>query len=180
MDFLKGNKWTKKIGKSVNSISGLIFQSNEQNEMDKLNAEKKVLESDIEGAYVSIGRQVVKNKKADVSLDSGIESFITAIDEKLKQIERVNNQIIDIKKKLINQTILQEKENLQKEYEKEKAKLEEALNMDLITQEEFNEKLNERKKYIDNFDEIRRIKKQYEMNIISKDEMDRKIYNLLG
>ena len=52
--------------------------------------------------------------------------------------------------------------------------------MELITQEEYQQKINERRVYIDHFDEIRRIKKQRDMNIISKEEMEAKIQEIVS
>ena len=45
----------------------------------------------------------------------------------------------------------------------------------IITQAEYNEKISVYKSRVENFEEIRRIRAQYDMDIISKEEMRRKL-----
>mgnify|MGYP001214628920 CR=1 FL=1 len=174
------NKWTKKIGSTVNSLSGFVFQNKEQSKVDELENAKTVLVEDIENAYKSIGRIFVSNMDEGKEHSEGTEGYIKVVKEKRSKIKEIEEQIIEIKKSMMNQTILKEKEELQKEFEKEKERFDEALKMELITQDEYQQKINERRVYIDHFDEIRRIKKQRDMNIISKEEMEAKIQEIIS
>lgn len=62
----------------------------------------------------------------------------------------------------------------------EKAKLDKALGMDLLTQEEYDEKLAAARKKVDNFEAVRRIEQQAEMGLITAEEKAQKINQLLG
>ncbi len=176
----KSSKWTKKIGNTINSFSGYVFQNKEQTKIDELENEKKVLVEDIENAYKSIGRIFVNNLDEGKESSDGTQDYLKALREKKSRIKDLEKKIIEIKKNMINQTILKEKEELQAEFEKEKEKLDEALKMELITQDEYQQKIHERKVYIDHFDEIRKIKKQKDMNIISNEEMEEKIQKIVS
>ena len=69
----------------------------------------------------------------------------------------------------------EEKDIFQREFDAEKSKLDKALKMDVISQEEYNEKLSKESLKLENFDQIRKVKKQYEMDLISKEEMTSKL-----
>ena len=60
-------------------------------------------------------------------------------------------------------------------YFTQKRKLDQALRGGIITQAEYNEKISVYKSRVENFEEIRRIRAQYDMDIISKEEMRRKL-----
>ena len=62
-----------------------------------------------------------------------------------------------------------------KKYAEEKTKLDRALAMDVISQDEYNFKISVARKKVDNFEEIRRVEQQCEMGIISKEERNAKI-----
>ena len=62
--------------------------------------------------------------------------------------------------------------------EVEKNKLDKALAMDIISQEEYDVKLSSAKKKVDNFEAIRKIEMQYDMKLISKEELDEMIKTL--
>ena len=66
------------------------------------------------------------------------------------------------------------------EYEAQKAKLDKAMELDILTQEEYDEKLAVIKKKYDNYEQLRKIDMQLQMGIISKEEHKEKIKNIIG
>ena len=70
---------------------------------------------------------------------------------------------------------MEEKAIFQKEYDQEKDKLEKAVKLDVISVAEKEQKLAKARLKLDNFDTIRKVKKQYEMSLISKDELNEKL-----
>ena len=52
--------------------------------------------------------------------------------------------------------------------------------MDVIAEDEYNEKLNQHRKRLDNFEAIKKIEQQYELGIISTEERDYKIEMLIN
>ena len=51
--------------------------------------------------------------------------------------------------------------------------------MDVLSKDEYESKISMFRKRIDKFDDIKRIEQQYELKIISRDEMEEKINDLL-
>ena len=58
------------------------------------------------------------------------------------------------------------------------ALLEKALQMDVISQAEYDEKVAIARKKLDNFEEIKRVEKQLEMNLITREEYAAKMQAL--
>ena len=54
------------------------------------------------------------------------------------------------------------------------------MELDILTQEEYQEKLAVIKKKYDNYDRLRKIDMQLQMGIISKEEHKEKINNIIG
>lgn len=72
-----------------------------------------------------------------------------------------------------------DKEKLCQEFKIKKAKLAQALAMDIISIKEYEEQITSYKKLIEYFDEIRKIEIQHELEIITEEEKDMKINQLL-
>ena len=93
--------------------------------------------------------------------------------------KELEEQLVELEKRMKQNAALREKAKVQEEFEEEKTKLDRALAMDVITQDEYNFKLSIAKKKVDNFDEIRRIEQQFDMGIITKEEKNSKIDALM-
>ena len=61
----------------------------------------------------------------------------------------------------------------------EKEKLDRALQLDILSEEEYEAKLETATRKLNNHDTLRKIRMQYEMGIISKEEQDEKIRAIL-
>ena len=58
--------------------------------------------------------------------------------------------------------------------------LDKALEMDIISTEEYEEKLARAQKRLDNFEALKKVELQYQMDIISREEYEEKIRAILG
>ncbi|MGL4997988.1 MAG: hypothetical protein ACRC5T_03220 [Cetobacterium sp.] len=174
----------KTAGSLADSFSNNMAEASslavEKMSISKLESEKKGLDNEINLAYMQIGKKFVEVAIATNEMqDIGAGDMLKFLDPKLSRKKEIEKEIIKIEKKIKDQQVIQEKSKIIQEYEIEKEKLEKALNMEIITRNEYEEKLESISKKIDNFDEIRKIEKQYEIGIISLKEKEIKIKNLM-
>ena len=74
----------------------------------------------------------------------------------------------------------EKKEAAEAEFQQEKTKLDRALAMELLSQDEYDVKLASARKKVDNFEAIRKVEQQFEMDLMSREERDAKIAALMG
>ena len=179
--FDKVAKTASSVGKStlntatkVGSNVGVAAQ--DQSELASLKMQVNVIDQELDASYVQIGRKYV-----DYVLTSGempgidVSDILKLIDPKMTQKQELQQKIIELEKKIKDAAVLREKQAVEEEFLKEKDKLDKALAMDVLSQEDYAAKLASAKKKVDNFDEIRRVEKQYDMKLITKEERDAKI-----
>lgn len=99
-----------------------------------------------------------------------IADLLTMMDPKLTRKQELEEQLIELEKRIKQNAVLREKAKVEADFEEEQTKLDRALAMDVITQDEYNFKISVAKKKVDNFEEIRRVEQQCEMGIITKEE----------
>lgn len=162
---------------SVGSKVGVAAQ--DQSELASLKMQVNVLEQELDASYVQIGRKYVDYVIATGEMPAiDVSDILRLIDPKLSQKEEYENQIIELEKKIKNNAILREKQAAEEIFLQEKTKLDRALAMDIITQEDYDAKVAIAKKKVDNFELIRKIDQQYDMKLITKEEHDAKIKEL--
>ena len=182
--FDKVTKTATTIGKSalgtaanVGSTIGVAAQ--DQSELTSLKMQVNVIEQELDASYVQIGRKYV-----DYVLASGempgidVSDILKLMDPKLEQKQKLEQEIIELEKKIKNSGVLREKQAVEEAFLAEKAKLDKALAMDILSQEDYDAKLAVAKKKVDNFEAIRKVEQQYDMKLISKEERDAKIAEL--
>ena len=177
---------TMSVGKSVAGSaakvgSSVVSTTQEQTELVQLKSKVNVIEQELNASYVIIGKRFV-----DYVIESGemagidISDLIPVIDPKLTEKKELEEKIVKLEKEVKDKAVLRDKQQAQEDFNKEKAKLDKALAMDVISQDEYNSKLSVFQKKLDNFEEIRKIEKQYDMKLISKEEKEAKMKTLLG
>lgn len=182
--FDKVTKTATNIGKSamntaanVGSTAGVAAQ--DQSELAALKMQVNVIQQELDASYTLIGRKYV-----DYVISSGempgidISDTLKLIDPKLTQKDELEKQIIELEKKIKNNAILREKQAAEEEFLQEKERLDKALAMEVLSQDEYNIKLAIAQKKVDNFELIRKIDQQYDMKLITKEEHDAKIKEL--
>lgn len=107
-----------------------------------------------------------------------VADILKMMEPKLERKEELEKQLAQAEKRIKQSGLLRERANAQQEFESEKNKLDKALAMDVISQEEYAVKLSIAQKRFDNFEQIRKVEQQYEMNIITKEERNDRIKEL--
>lgn len=182
--FDKVTKTATNIGKAalssatnVGSTVGVAAQ--DQSELAGLKMQVNVIEQELDSSYVQIGRKYVDYVIASGEMPGiDVTDILKLIDPKLTQKEELEKKIIELEKKIKDNAILREKQAAEENYLAEKAKLDKALAMDVISQDDYDVKLAIAKKKVDNFEAIRKVEQQYDMKLITKEERDAKIKEL--
>lgn len=156
-------------------------KNQKESEIENINRELQSIENDLDAAYMQIGRRFMEKAARTKDL-CGLEirDILRVMQPKATRKAELEKQIAMIEKEIREINFLRDKEQAELEYQDEKAKLDKALHMDILTQQEYEQRLSAAKKKADNFEEIRRINQQFEMKLISAEERDMKIKKLLG
>lgn len=184
--FDKAVKTATNIGKSavntatnVGSNAGVAVQDN--SELAGLKMQVNAIDQELDASYSMIGRKYTEY--IATSGDMGpidVSSELKLMEPKMNKKKELEMQIVELEKKLKDQSVLKEKKMAEQEFIAEKEKLEKALQMDVISKEDFDAKLAIAQRKYDNFEEIRRIEAQCDMGIITKEEKQKKIDELNG
>ena len=167
----------KDILTSATNISATLnVAEQEQTELNQLKAQMKVVDQELDSLYIQVGRRYIDYviKTGDLA---GIATgdLIKLMSPKMTKKKEIESRIIELEKEIKQQTILREKQMAENEFLMEKNKLDTALAMDILTQEEYDFKIRIAKKKVENFEEIRRVKQQADMGLITQQELDFKL-----
>ncbi|WP_368645519.1 hypothetical protein AB4027_00165 [Alkalibacterium putridalgicola] len=172
------NSVTKSATNLMNSVSTEV---KEQENKARINRERGVIDTEIDAAYTQIGRKYVEyyiQNQESTGLD--VFDLLKMLKPKLARKEELDAEFIEIEKRLKDVALLQEKNKLESEFTVEKEKFDRALAMDVITQEEYDQKIKQYRKRIELFDEIKNIEQQFDFGIITAEEKEIKINSLLN
>lgn len=183
--FEKAAKTAKTVGDNVinsaKSIGSTIYHSTkEQSELASLNIQKNTLEKKLDSSYAQIGRRYCDYVgQCETGVVFMVEDILEDMQPDLEKLSKLKEEI-SLKEEEIK-TANQEKQykKAQDEFETEKKKLDKAMELDIITLEEYNTKLSFAQKKLDNYALIQKIEMQLEMDIISKEEYNEKIRMIL-
>ena len=109
-----------------------------------------------------------------------VSDILSMLEPKMSRKAELESERVEIEKRLKDMALIQEKNRLEEEFRREKEKLDRGLAMDIISKVEYDQKINQYKKRIDNFDEIKKIEQQYEFGIINLQEKEMKINIILN
>lgn len=182
--FDKITQTASNIGKGVAKTATTVGSSatvtvQEQTELATLKSQVNVINQELDAFYTQVGRRYI-----DYVLESNempgidVSDLLKLMDPKLVKKKELEQEIVNLEKEIKNKSVLREKQQVEEEFLAEKSKLEKALAMDVITQEDFDEKLAKAKKKVDNFETIRKVQQQYDMGLITKEEKETKIKEL--
>lgn len=161
--------------------SNVVVASQEQGELVSLKSQINVINQELDAAYAQIGRKYVEYVIATGEMPGiDVSDILKLIDPKLSKKQELEAEVIRLEKEIKEKTVLREKQQAEAEFLKEKEKLDKALAMDLLTQEEYDAKLAIARKRVDNFEAIRRVEQQAEMGVITPEEKQQKLAELLG
>ena len=179
--FDKALKTAQNIGDNISTSAvkagssvGVAAQDNA--ELSAIKMQINVIEQELNAAYAQIGKKYVDyvSETGDMGgLD--VTDLLTMMDPKLTRKQELEAQLIELEKRMKQNAVLRDKAKSEEEFQEEKTKLDRALAMDVISQDEYNYKISVARKKVDNFEEIRRIEQQCEMGIITNEEKNAKI-----
>jgi len=170
--------FTKAATDMANSVSTI---AREQGSINNIEKEIGVLNSEIDTAYTQIGRRFVEyviEKKEMPGID--VSDILNMLEPKMSRKTELEAERIEIQKRLKDMALIQEKNRLEEEFRIEKDKLDRGRAMDIINEVEYEQKINQYRKKIDNFDEIKKIEQQHEFGIINLQEKEIKINLILN
>ena len=139
------------IGDAASKIGGDVLSSSKENaKLVAIKADIASIDGQLEIAYKEIGKKYVDSllAKSD-GFEAGIQKTLSYIEPNLEKKIELENESIEIEKALKDQILMQEKAIFQNEFDEEKAKLDKALKMDVISQDEYDKKIHkENKSYV--------------------------------
>lgn len=109
-----------------------------------------------------------------------VSDFLTIIRQDQAKKKELEDQLAEVEKRAKQNALIREKTKAEEAFEQEKGVLDKALGMEILSKEEYEQKLNIARKKVENFEEIKKIEQQFEMGIITKEEKDEKINALLN
>ncbi len=179
--FDKALRVAKNVGNTaVNVGSNVGTSAQDKSEVAGLKMQINAIEQELSAAYIQIGKKYV-----DYVMDSGdmgnvdVADILRMMDPKITRKKELEAQLVEVEKRMKQSDILREKGYAEQEFEKEKSKLDKALSMEIISQEEYESKLYIAQKKLDNFEAIRKLGQQHDMGIISKEEYNEKMKALM-
>lgn len=165
---------TTKVVKEIGNVT------KEQTELANLKIQKAAIEKKLESQYAEIGKRYVayiadsfRTTPFDVS------DILDAINPDLEKVAEISEQISQKDQQVRQHSIEKDRKKALDQFESEKRKLDKARDLDVITEDEYEEKLEKARKKFDNFETLKKIQMQYEMDIITKDEYEEKVRNVL-
>lgn len=167
-------------GSAIKLGSSITATTQEQTELVQLKSQVNVIEQELNAFYMQIGRRYI-----DYVLETGdmpgidASDLLKLMDPKMTKKMELEQRIVELEKEIKAKDILREKKMAEEEFLKEKEKLDKALAMDVVTQEEYDVRIAIAKKKVDNFEEIRRVKQQADMGLITKEEKDARLKELM-
>lgn len=183
--FEKATKAVKEVGENVidsaKSLGTSIYStSKEQSELAGMKVQKSVIEKKLQESYAEIGKRYVSYMNtADASNAFDVSDVLEAMQPDLDKLAEIT---VTLEEKELNAKKEEEERRQKKaqdDFDREKAKLDKALAMDIISEEEYAEKLAVIQKKLDNHEQLRKIDMQLQMGIISKEEHSDKVSRIL-
>ena len=170
-------KATLNTAANVGSTVGVAAQ--EQSELAGMKMQVNVIEQELDASYIQIGRKYVAYVLASGDMPwIDVADILKLMEPKLEQKQELEQKIIALEKKIKDNAVLREKQAVEDAFLQEKARLDKALAMDVLDQDEYEAKLAIAQKRVINFETIRKVEKQYDMKLISKEERDARIREL--
>ena len=188
--FDKVVKAGKSLGSSIGSAaattatnvgSSVATAAKEHSELAGLKAEINVIEKELDASYVMIGRKYV-----EYVIESGempgidITDILKMIDPKMTRKQELQEKVIELEKRIKEQDALRDKQAAEAEYIAGKEKLDKALAMGVLDQADCDVKLSALQKKRDNFEIMRKLEQQVQMGIITEEEKNAKLFEILN
>lgn len=165
---------TTKVVKELGNVT------KEQTELANLKIQKAAIEKKLESQYAEIGKRYVTYVADSFrTTPFDVSDILDTINPELEKIAEIADQISQKEQQVRQHSIEKDRKKAQEQFENEKRKLDKARDLDVISDEEYFEKLGKAQRKFDNFETLKKIQMQYEMDIITKEEYEEKVRNVL-
>ena len=170
------------IAKGTGQLAGkATVEAKEAAKITAVKADIAAVQAEIETGYVTIGKLYVEKLLAGVEIsDFGAGPTLKLIEPKLEKKLALEKELGELEKALADSQVLQERQLVQNEIDEIKAKLDKAKAMGAITDDDYNARLAQANKKLEHFEDIRMLKKQKELGLLSAAEFDAKVNALLA
>ncbi|SER47314.1 hypothetical protein [Lachnobacterium bovis] len=171
----------EKIALSAKDVGTTVCTTvKEHGEFANIKLKQLAAERELNELYQKIGKRYVdfvRNGELIETFD--VEDLLDEIDPIIDKYETFKREYS--KQQAYVRDVYDEKERIKakREYEKAKEHLAKALEMGILSRDEYEEKIERAKSKVDYFDEIRKIKMQRMLGLITKSEYDEKIKKVL-
>jgi len=158
---------------AANTGAKMGTTAQDSSEIVALKMQIGTLNQELDATYSVIGRRYVQyviEKGEMPGID--VSDMLKMMEPKLERLKELERKLIEAEKRVKDIDILRAKERAEHEFYNEKNVLDRALAMDVLTQEEYSKRLAVARKKLDNFEEIRRVRSQLEMGLISREEFN--------
>lgn len=175
MDFFdKATNIAKNVGSTIYNTT------KEQSELAGLNVQLSVIEKKLSEDYAEIGRRYVAYiDSCDTDEVFDVNDIIERMKPSLEKKTDLVSQIAVKEQEIRARNDERNRKKAQAEFDAYKKKLDKALEMDVISEEDYERKIAVAQKKLDNYHVLRRIEIQYEMGIITKEECEEKVKDIL-
>jgi hypothetical protein len=170
------------VSKGTGRIAGKVtVEAKESAKITAVKADIVAVEADVESGYVAIGKLYVEKLLAGMEItDFGAGPMLKLLEPKLERKMELEKELAELEKALADSQVLQERQIVQDEVDEIKAKLDKAKAMGAISDEDYAARLAQANKKLDHFTEIRMLKKQKELGLLTSAEYDAKVNALLA
>ena len=184
--FEKTRQTVKEVGGNVvdsaKKVGSTIYTaSKEQTELAGMKVQRANIEKKLQESYAEIGKRYVQYTAEGTSEEAfDVADIMEAMQEDLGKLNELEEAISE--KELLAKKAEEEKrrKKAQDEFDARKASLDKALGMDIISPEEYEDKLTKAQKKYDNYEQLRKYELQLQMGIISNEEYNEKVERLLS
>ncbi len=183
--FEKAAKAARNVSESVISSArnmgiSLYSSTKEQGELASLNVQKSVIEKKLEDFYAEIGKRYVTYiAECDGGTAFDVADVLEAMQPQLDRLAEVKDSITEKELQIKQANEERAQKRAREEFDAEKERLDKALQMEIITEEDYTEKLESARRKLDHYDVLRKLRLQLEMGIISKEEYEKKVKDVL-
>lgn len=170
------------LAKGTGKIAGkATVEAKEAAKIVAVKADIAAVQAEIDTGYVAIGKLYVEKLLAGMEItDFGASATLKLLEPKLEKKMALEKELGALEKALADSQVLQERQLVQNEVDEIKAKLDKAKAMGAISDEDYAARLAKANKKLDHFDDIRMLKKQKELGLLTSDEFDAKVNALLA
>lgn len=176
--FDRTTKAVREVGNSIVDTIGNVTR--EQTEIANLKIQKAAIERKLESQYAEIGKRYITYIGDPFRTDPfDVADILDAMGPYLDKIAEIAEQMEQKEQHVRQSSMERDRKKAQEHFDSEKRKLDRAKDLDVLSEEEYAEKLAKAQKKLDNFEILKKVRMQYEMDIITREEYVEKVKKIL-